>query len=611
MHFTDHKAFSTEETTTSTPPEEAPWPQLEGLTETEARAKLKGKIKATAVNKRLKSGWHQKQSKELEPLCNGGKQREIQDLLSIDCFGKPQELPKGSKAIGLMWVLLAKQDDNGFFSRLKGRLTLLGNQERETVSRMLAYAPVQHAATLRTLLAIHVNDLNEIKLYECDIKQAYLAAKMKRLVFVKHPPGYMLLTNKRGHLDYRKLMPGEKPPKTVMQLLLALYGGMECGRLFWEVYTEFHYQLGFQKVAHEPCYLTFKRGDSFLKIPFHVDDSVIASKGEALFEWYKEKLGARFEYTMRPLRNVLGVRYTIDYANKTIKMDQTEQAIKLLQQFDLAHAKPAKAPIPNGKLPTDADIPDDEAELQRVMDSFDMASCVGGLNWLQCGTFPGLSFVLKILGPKVRRYGEKHIMLAKHAMRWLLGQLGIGLTFRGGFEPILQIFTDASHAGCEDTRRSISGIIIKLGGNTVLWKAVWQTIVSHSSTESELMALDKGATLGQFIKHLSTELGCEIITPVHIFVDNQASIDLSTNPVASGRNLHMHARFFYVRDMVYDKEYALIHLDSEEQISDILVTYKGGPNFFHLHLRVVDCALIKFDNEGKPRWMDTLIGSQN
>jgi hypothetical protein len=143
-----------------------------------------------------------------------------------------------------------------------------------------------------------------------------------------------------------------------------------------------------------------------------------------------------------------------------------------------------------------------------------------------------------------------------------------------------------------------------LAGNTIFWKAVWQTIVSHSSTESELMALDKGATIGQMITHTVEGMGGNIQLPVQIFVDNQAAIDLSSNPVATGRNLHMHARYFYVRDMINDGVYVVIHLPSGEQIADVLCTYKGGANFEHLLARVMDVAHVVIDAQGRAQWVD-------
>ena len=112
----------------------------------------------------------------------------------------------------------------------------------------------------------------------------------------------------------------------------------------------------------------------------------------------------------------------------------------------------------------------------------------------------------------------------------------LGLTYRRASPtaPGIQIFTDASHASDIDTRRSVSGIVVKHAGNTVFWKVCFQSIVSHSSSESELMALDKGATIGQYIKWLTVSMGVKHTPPIKIFVDNAASIDMTRSPVQQG-----------------------------------------------------------------------------
>jgi len=104
-------------------------------------------------------------------------------------------------------------------------------------------------------------------------------------------------------------------------------------------------------------------------------------------------------------------------------------------------------------------------------------------------------------------------------------------------------------------------------------------------------------------------MGFSIVGPITIFIDNQAAIDLASNPIKTGRNLHMHARYFYIRDMVYhDEEYVLIQLPTTEQISDVLVTYKGGPVFQRLYARIIDCAFVFFDVSDNSTWDDSLLG---
>lgn len=188
-------------------------------------------------------------------------------------------------------------------------------------------------------------------------------------------------------------------------------------------------------------------------------------------------------------------------------------------------------------------------------------------------------------------------------MRWLKGAMHIPLVIQSGFSRTLQIFTDASHAGCPDTRRSMTGVVMKLGGNTVFWLCVWQKIISHSSCESELMALDRGATIGLLIQRVSAFLGGRNIRPIDVFVDNQSTIDISgPNPLQPGRNLHVHARFFFIKQLTGWKDYKIWHLPSGEQVADIMVTFKGAGIFKYLFVLIMGCARIQRDRHGRLAW---------
>jgi hypothetical protein len=122
-------------------------------------------------------------------------------------------------------------------------------------------------------------------------------------------------------------------------------------------------------------------------------------------------------------------------------------------------------------------------------------------------TRPDIGQVLKILSRFTAKFGKRHVLFAKHLLRYLKGTCTLGLTYRSGYPLYYQIFTDASHASCVDTRRSIVSLVVKFGGNTVYWKVSFTTIVSHSSTESELMALDVGATTSQCPRWLIESIG--------------------------------------------------------------------------------------------------------
>ena len=127
-------------------------------------------------------------------------------------------------------------------------------------------------------------------------------------------------------------------------------------------------------------------------------------------------------------------------------------------------------------------------------------------------------------------------------------------------------------------------------------------IVSHSSTESELMALDIGATIGQMVRWLCESIGGPVQNEIQVFVDNQGTISMSSNPIQSGRNLHAHARFFYVRDLVYDEQFVIEKVPTSMQVADVGCSYKGTVNFITLKEYLMGCARIVHDVNGEPIW---------
>jgi hypothetical protein len=136
--------------------------------------------------------------------------------------------------------------------------------------------------------------------------------------------------------------------------------------------------------------------------------------------------------------------------------------------------------------------------------SFYMYGAIGYLNYIQMGARLDISCSLKVLSQFAAKFGKAHVALAKHVMRWLKNHQSSDYVVWDE-DPQIQLLTDTSHASNPDTRKSITAVIGKLGGNTIFWTCLYQTIVSHSSCESELMARGKGATMGMFLASASAE----------------------------------------------------------------------------------------------------------
>ena len=100
------------------------------------------------------------------------------------------ELPVGRKAIGCRWVFLRKRDEEGKIIKYKARLIAQGFSQKPGIdySDNGTFAPVMRFETLRTMLA-HM-EIHNWKLWQFDIKGAYLHGYLEEELYMAQPPSY-------------------------------------------------------------------------------------------------------------------------------------------------------------------------------------------------------------------------------------------------------------------------------------------------------------------------------------------------------------------------------------------------------------------------------------
>ena len=124
-----------------------------------------------------------------------------------------------------------------------------------------------------------------------------------------------------------------------------------------------------------------------------------------------------------------------------------------------------------------------------------------------------------------------------------------------------------------------------LFGNFVLCTCQKQQSVALSTFHAELVALTEGCKDFKCIKNILFE-ACErfpqfIIFPgkVNINCDNISADFSSQNREHNKRTRHIDIRYFYIRDMIEQKEVITTHIPSEENIADILTKALAAPIF--------------------------------
>ncbi|GJU36636.1 retrovirus-related pol polyprotein from transposon TNT 1-94 [Tanacetum coccineum] len=104
------------------------------------------------------------------------------------------------------WVFRNKLDENGIVSRNKARLVAQGYNQQEGIDYDETYAPVARLESIRILLAYAC--ALDFKLFQMDVKSAFLNSFINKEVHVAQPPGF---------IDFEK-------PDHVYKLKKALYG---------------------------------------------------------------------------------------------------------------------------------------------------------------------------------------------------------------------------------------------------------------------------------------------------------------------------------------------------------------------------------------------------
>ncbi|GJY51966.1 copia protein [Tanacetum coccineum] len=118
--------------------------------------------------------------------------------------------------IGTKWVYRNKLDENGVVTRNKARLVDQGYNQQEGIDYDETYAPVARLESIRILLA-YARAL-DFKLYQMDVKSAFLNGFINEEVYVTQPSGF---------IDFAK-------PNYVYKLKKALYGLKQAPKAWYD-----------------------------------------------------------------------------------------------------------------------------------------------------------------------------------------------------------------------------------------------------------------------------------------------------------------------------------------------------------------------------------------
>ena len=466
-------------------------------------------------------------------------QEELNNFTRNEVWSLVQR-PK-QNVIGTKWVFRNKQDEHGVVTRNKARLVAQGYTQVEGLDFGETYAPVARLESIRILIAYATN--HDFKLYQMDVKSAFLNGPLQERVYVEQPPGFE----------------DPKKPNHVYLLHKALYGLKQAPRAWYDCLKDFLIKNGFTIGKADSTLFTRKVDNELFVCQIYVDDIIFGSTNEKFCEEFSKVMTNRFEMSM------MGeLKYFLGFQVKQLKegtfLCQTKYTQDMLKKFGMEKAKHAKTPMSsNGHLDLNEEGKPVDQKLYRSM--------IGSLLYL-CASRPDIMLSVCMCARFQANPKDCHLVAVKRILRYLVHTQNLGLWYPKGSLFDLLGYSDSDYAGCKVDRKSTTGTCQFLGRSLVSWSSKKQNCVALSTAEAEYIAA--GACCAQLLwmKQTLRDFGCEF-NKIPLLCDNESAIKLANNPVQHSRTKHIDIRHHFLRDHEAKGDIELFHVSTENQLADI------------------------------------------
>ncbi|KAJ9556718.1 hypothetical protein OSB04_011332 [Centaurea solstitialis] len=449
--------------------------------------------------------------------------------------------PRKRTIIGSKWIFRNKLDEIGTIIRNKARLVAQGYRQEEGIDYDETFAPVARLEAIRLFLAFaaHMN----FKVYQMDIKNAFLNGKLNEEVYVAQPPGFV----------------DPKFPDHVYKLNKALYGLKQAPRAWYDTLSTFLLSKGFVRGKIDSTLFLKKYPKHILLVQIYVDDIIFGSTNPKLCEKFELLMKSEYKMSMMgELTFFLGLQ--IKQSEKGIFINQGKYVHEMLKKFDLTSCTPMKTPMaPPLSLDKDSKGKPVDVTLYRGM--------VGSLLYLTASR-PDIMYSTCLCARYQAEPKESHLTAVKRIFRYLKRTPNLGLWYSkdSGFD--LTAYSDSDFAGCKIDRNSTTGGCHLLGGKLVSWTSKKQNSVSTSTTEAEYVAAGICCAQVLWLRNQLQDYDIQL-SKIPIYCDNTSAIAIANNPVLHSKTKHIEVRYHFIRDHVMNGDIELHFVPTEYQLADL------------------------------------------
>ena len=425
------------------------------------------------------------------------------------------------------------------------------------------------------------------------------------------------------------------PKNTVLPVHGAIQGHPESARLWAKLIDKIIQNLNLKPCTHEPClYYTNDYNGTGKTVLFlrQVDDFAVACEDSTTADLVIKQINDKMTIDVKSLGvidrfNGIDIEQTRDY----VKLYNTTYINKMLLRHDWIHKEVNENafdihtfPVPmiadnayQRKLETQPTPTADEITALEQEFGFGYRQGIGELIYALVTCRPDISYPVIKLSQYSTRPTRLHFDALRNIYRYLYATKDEGLYYwrkkprmdlpykpppecknDGNYEEseiyereqpkhnVMFGAVDSDYAGDVSHRRSVTGIVIRIAGGTILYKTKFQDTIAHSSTEAEFTAAAEAGKYILYIRSILAQIGLPQDEATVLFEDNQGALLMANAQQPTKRTRHMDIKTFAIQEWVEKDLLTLKRINTADNYSDVM-TKCTGRTLFYRHMNYI------------------------
>ena len=137
---------------------------------------------------------------------------------------------------------------------------------------------------------------------------------------------------------------------------------------------------------------------------------------------------------------------------------------------------------------------------------------------------------------------------------------------------MLEGYSNASWITSVSDNKSMSDWIFTLGGGVISWASKKQTCISHSTMESEFIALAAAGKEAKWLRNmlLDIELWPQPILAISVYCNSEATLGRAYSKMYNGKSRHIGLRHDYIRQLIESSTISIVYVRLNNNLVDPL-----------------------------------------